>query len=73
MEIEIAVQGLHSLKYLDIPIDSNNLYEKHFQETLRIIRNMCKVIASKKPQDMRNLSPGEKHGDVSWISWPMVP
>ena len=49
MEIEIAVQGLHSLKYLGIPIDSNNLYEKLFQETLQIIRNMRRVIASKKP------------------------
>ena len=48
MDVEVARQGLHSLKYLGIQIDSNNSFEKLFQETLHIIRNMCRVIASKK-------------------------
>ena len=47
-DIGVAQQGLHSLKYLGIHIDSNNFHEKLFQETLRIIRSMCRVIGSKK-------------------------
>ena len=38
----------HSIKYLGCHIDSNNLYETIFQETLLMIRQMCRIIGSKK-------------------------
>ena len=39
---------VHSIKYLGCHIDSNNLYETLFQETLLMIRQMCRIISSKK-------------------------
>ena len=38
----------HSIKYLGCHIDSNNLYETIFQETLIMIRQMCRTIGRKK-------------------------
>ena len=38
----------HSIKYLGCHIDSNNLYETIFQETLLMIRQMCRTIGRKK-------------------------
>ena len=43
LEIEFS-----SITYLGIHIESNSLFERLFQETLQIIRNMCRIIGSKK-------------------------
>ena len=40
--------GFHSLRYLGIQIDSNAFFESLFQETLKLIRNMCRIVRTKK-------------------------
>ena len=40
--------GFSSITYLGIHSDSNSLFERLFQETLQIIRNMCRIFGSKK-------------------------
>jgi hypothetical protein len=43
-----ARMGFHSLRYLGIQIDSNAFFESLFQETLKLIRNMCRIVRTKK-------------------------
>ena len=44
----VARMGFHSLRYLGIQIDSNAFFESLFQETLKLIRNMCRIVRTKK-------------------------
>ena len=44
----VATMGFHSVPYLGIKIDSNNIYERVFQETLKLIKNMCRTVRGKK-------------------------
>ena len=44
----VARMGFHSVKYLGIQIDSNAFYERLSQETLKLIKNMCRIVRTKK-------------------------
>ena len=53
----VATMGFHSVPYLGIKIYSNNIYERMFQKTLKLIKNMCRIVRGKS-----------KHGPQSVLS-----
>ena len=71
----VATMGFYSAPYRGIKIDSTNIYERMFQETLKLLKNMCQIVRGKKkhgPQSVLSLHQNTQLGHISWLGWPMV-
>ena len=71
----VATRGFHSVPYLGIKIDSNNIYERMFQETLKLIKDMCRIVRGKKRGQTSKRappSPETQLGHLPRLGWSMV-